>query len=184
MTTDATPGQPWTAPVVERTDYPLVADERPALENFLDSYRETLLWKCAGLTADQLKQRAVPPSSMTLLGLVRHMTEVERIWFRERVSGEVTQPPYKTAENWDADFDGIEDADAEADFGRYYREVEAARRFAAGRSLEETFPWVRRTGEHLTFDLRWLLLHMIEEYARHLGHADLLRERIDGATGA
>lgn len=84
----------WTAPVVDRTESPNVAPERTAAEALLDYFRETLLWKCAGLSADQLKQRSVSPSSMSLLGLVRHMAEVERVWFRTRIAGEGVGPIY------------------------------------------------------------------------------------------
>lgn len=174
----------WTAPEISRSDFPLVAPERPALENMLDFYRETLLWKCAGLTGEQLAQWSVPPSTMSLLGLVRHLTEVERIWFRDNVAGDRSPGPYKTLDRWDADFEDADGAQAEDDYARHLTEVEYARKAAASHDLDGTFQRTTRRGDVLTFDLRWLYLHMIEEYARHLGHADLLRERIDGVTGA
>ncbi len=175
---------PWTAPAVERTDHPMVAGEVEAVTGFLEWHRETFLVKCSGLTGEQLAERAVPPSSMSLLGLLRHLTEVERIWFRERVAGEDAPPPYKTPDNWDADFDDLDPADAEAAYARYLAECDEARRVAAGRSLDEQVTTTDRRGTTYTFDLRWLMLHMVEEYARHLGHADLLREKVDGVTGA
>jgi hypothetical protein len=164
---------------VERTDPPLVADERPSLEAWLDYHRQTLLWKCAGLTADQLKQRAVPPSSLSLLGLVRHMVEVERWWFRMNAVGEDVAYEYGSDDRPDADFDDVDDADAEQDLATFRREVAAARAAVADLPLDHTF----RSRRSRTFDLRWVYVHMIEEYARHNGHADLLRERIDGSTG-
>jgi len=174
----------WIAPAVERSDFPMLASEREHLQNYLDHLRETLLWKCAGLTGDELRRRAVPPSSMSLLGLVRHLADVERIWFLERVDGQPDEPYWKTAENWDADFDDVDDADAEAAFARYGEAVAAAREVVAGRQLDETYTSTNRRGDTFTYDLRWVHFHMIQEYARHLGHADVLREQVDGTTGA
>ncbi len=172
----------WIAPPIDRAEVPTVGDERALLEAWLDHHRETLLLKCAGLTADRLKLRAVEPSSMSLLGLVRHMAEVERSWFRRRFAGETVDFLYCDPEtNPDGDFDDVDTADAETDFAAFAREVELARAAAAGHSLEETFHHPRR---NVDMNLRWVYLHMIEEYARHNGHADLLRERTDGATGA
>ncbi|MBB5130698.1 putative damage-inducible protein DinB [Thermocatellispora tengchongensis] len=146
---------------------------------WLDHHRETLLWKCGGLTEEQLKTRCVEPSALSLLGLVRHMAEVERDWFRTRFAGERVGYLYCTDDDLDAEFD-VAGADAEADFGVYAREIEAVRRTTSGRSLDETFMDPRREVE---MNLRWVYTLMIQEYARHNGHADLLRERIDGATG-
>jgi uncharacterized damage-inducible protein DinB len=158
-----------------------VAGERAALAGWLDFHRNTLLVKCQGLTGEQLAERAVPPSSLSLLGLVRHMTDVERAWFRIRSAG---QPGlglrYATDESPDADFDFAEPSGADADLAAYREECELARAAMQGRSLDDTFFHQR---DQVTIDLRWVYLHMIEEYARHNGHADLLRERIDGVTG-
>jgi uncharacterized damage-inducible protein DinB len=151
------------------------------LEAWLDFHRQTLLWKCSGLTADQLRQRAVEPSNLSLLGLVRHMSEVERAWFRRRVAGEDVEFLYCSEAAPDGDFDQVDEADAERDFATFMREIELARAASSGRELEETFFHSHRQVE---MDVRWVYMHMIEEYARHNGHADLLRERIDGATGA
>jgi uncharacterized damage-inducible protein DinB len=170
----------WTAPEITRTDPPNVADERTMLDGWLDYHRETLLFKCAGLTAEQLKLRSAEPSSLSLLGLVRHMAEVERWWFRRRVAGEQITERYCTEASPDGDFDDLDTADAEADFAAFAAEVELARKVAAGRSLDDTFYHPRREAE---LSLRWVYVHMIEEYARHNGHADLIRERIDGTTG-
>jgi uncharacterized damage-inducible protein DinB len=160
-------------------DEPTAGGERALLEAWLDYHRETLLLKCAGLTESQLRLRAVPPSTMSLLGLVRHLVDVERSWFRRRLCGEDVGYQYFTADRPDDDFDEVDDADAAVDFARFAAEVELARAAAASRALDDTF--THENGTELT--LRWVYLHMIEEYARHNGHADLLRERIDGATG-
>jgi len=171
----------WTAPAVERTDPDQIADERTSLEEWLDYQRATLLTKCAGLTADQLKQRAVPPSRLSLLGLVRHMHEVERWWFRLHVAQEDIGFPYDP--DWKGlDFEAIGDADAAANVSAYQRECEAARAAVAGRALDDVVPSRGDHPERLR-DIRWIYVHMIEEYARHNGHADLLREVIDGVTG-
>ncbi len=171
----------WTAPQIERTDPPRVAGERESLETWLDFHRTTLLYKCAGLTAEQLARRPVPPSTLSLLGLVRHMAEVERWWFRRLFAG---QPGvgdlFITDEYPDGEFDLAEAGGAEEDLATFGTECDLARTAAAGRSLDDTFPDPRQ-GEPI--DLRWVYAHMIEEYARHNGHADILREQIDGVTG-
>jgi uncharacterized damage-inducible protein DinB len=170
----------WTAPAAERTAADYVAAERRALEQWLDYHRGVLLTKCAGLTADQLKRRAVPPSNLSLLGLVRHLADAERGWFRQCAAREDVPDLYWTEADSDADFNNIETAEAEADLETYRREVGAARKAMAGRSLDDVvpFPW-----DDTERDIRWIYLHMIEEYARHNGHADLLRESIDGQVG-
>ncbi|MFI0422920.1 DinB family protein [Spongiactinospora sp. 9N601] len=171
----------WTAPPITRDKMPVTGDERTLLEGWLEFHRQTLLAKCAGLTFAQLTERAAPPSGLTLLGLVRHMAEVERSWFRHRFAGEDVESLYcADPDNPDGDFDDVDTADPEADFATLQREVELARAAAAGRSLDETFYHTHRQVE---MTLRWVYLHMIEEYARHNGHADLLRERLDGVTG-
>jgi uncharacterized damage-inducible protein DinB len=170
----------WTAPQVRRVDEPTQGGERTMLEGWLDYHRQTLLMKCAGLTAKQLKQRSVEPSALSLLGLVRHMAEVERSWFRRRFAGQTVGYLYVSDASPDDDFDALETADAEADFAAFASEVELAGQAVAGRSLDETFVHPRL---QLEMNLRWVFGHMIEEYARHNGHADLLRERIDGVTG-
>jgi uncharacterized damage-inducible protein DinB len=170
----------WTAPQITRPSTPSVAGERQMLEAWLDFHRQTLLSKCSGLTAEQLRQRSAPPSSLSLLGLVRHMTDVERGWFRRRIAGEDVDFSYSSEADPDGEFDNVEGADAERDFAAYLEEVELAHRAAAGRELDGTFFHERRK---VVMSVRWVYLHMIEEYARHNGHADLLRERIDGATG-
>jgi uncharacterized damage-inducible protein DinB len=169
----------WTAPSVDRKPEPKTGDERTMLEGWLDYHRDTLLMKCAGLTAEQLKQRSVEPSGLTLLGLVRHMALVERTWFRQRAAGQDVPWLFCTEDNLDGDFDDVADADAEADFATYRTELDAVRETATGLSLDQEFS----TSRAPAISVRWVYLHMIEEYARHNGHADLLRERIDGVTG-
>jgi hypothetical protein len=171
----------WTAPEVHRTEPPTVDDERAALQAWLDYHRRTLLWKCSGLTGDQLALRPVSSSSLSLLGLVRHMAEVERAWFRLRFAGQAELGRLYCDEEFpDGDFDLTDPARAEQDFAEFAAECEAADAAAEGRSLDDTF---RHPRTRDTFDLRWVYLHMIEEYARHNGHADLLRELTDGVTG-
>jgi len=169
----------WTAPrPAPVADGPLVGDDRPILEGFLAWQRWTLLTICAGLTAEQLAERAVPPSNLSLLGLVRHMAKVERTWFRQRAAGEELGALYDPALGKDADFDDLDPTAARDDLARYDRECRLADAAASASSLDDTF---LLRGE--TYSLRLVYVHMIAEYARHNGHADLLRERLDGTTG-
>ena len=170
----------WLARESDRADPDKIAAERTALEQWLDYHRNTLLIKCAGLTSEQLKQRPIAPSNLSLLGLVRHLADVERGWLRQCAARQDVPDIYWTQEHPQADFDDIEDADAQADLALYQREVPQARAAVAGMSLDQVvpFPWGGPDR-----DLRWIYLHMIEEYARHNGHADLIRECIDGTTG-
>ncbi|MFC5723366.1 DinB family protein [Streptomyces gamaensis] len=164
----------------ERPEMPGIADERTGLEAWLDFHRATLAAKCAGLDDEQLRLATAPPSPLTLLGLVRHMAEVERGWFRRVLAGEKEAGPlYYTEDNLDGDFEVGEGDTWQEAYATWQAEIAAARGIARGRSLTDT--GVHRNGEEL--DLRWIYLHMIEEYARHNGHADLIRERVDGATG-
>ncbi len=171
----------WTAPTVDRTQPERMTGERQALEQWLDYHRETLLFKCAGLTAEQLKQRPSPPSTLSLLGLVRHMTEVERWWF----CGHAAKSDYRTvycAHNEMADFDELDGADAGANLETFRQVCDEARKAVVDVDLDDVVPSL---GDHpeRTRNVRWIYVHMIEEYARHNGHADLLREAIDGTTG-
>jgi hypothetical protein len=165
-----------------RVDPPYIADERTMLDGWLDYHRDTLLWKCHGLSDEQLKTASAPPSNLTLLGLVRHMAEVERGWFAPFVGADKTWI-FCTPDDLDGDFDNVADADAAADFETYRREVDLYRRELPAVSIDAT-TLHGREGKQKEFSLRWVYLHMIEEYARHNGHADLIRERIDGVTGA
>src|ERR1700680_803037 len=125
-----------TAAPVERIDPPLVADERTMLETWLDYHRATLLIKCAGLSDVQLKLRSAEPSALSLLGLIRHMTEVERAWFRRRIAGEAAPPLYYTQAWRDGDFEDLDDADPATMFAAFNAEVEACRAVAAGVTLD------------------------------------------------
>jgi hypothetical protein len=164
----------WIAPEVVRVDEPCAADERAILQGFLDYGRKTLLVKCSGLTGEQLAQRSVPPSTLSLLGLVRHVTDVERNWFRRRFAGEPVERLYGPAA-----FDEVDPGRAEQDIARLISEWEAADRALAGLPLDHLFVHDRFG----PMSLRWAYNHMNSEYCRHNGHADLLRERIDGMTG-
>jgi uncharacterized damage-inducible protein DinB len=168
----------WTAPEIERTEDPDLGDERTVLAGWLDYHRDTLLWKCAGLDEAQLKTASVEPSNLTLLGLIRHMTEIER-WFRSLFTGEVGSFPYAVEDNLEAAINDVEGADAQADYSLLVNEIELTRKAAGLRSLDDT---EQEEGEGKR-NLRTAHLHIIEEYARHNGHADLIRERIDGVTG-
>jgi uncharacterized damage-inducible protein DinB len=156
--------------------------ERATLLDYLRAYRLALELKCAGLDAEQLARRSVPPSTMSLLGLVRHMADVERNWFR-RVMAQADAPPlYWSDDVEDADWAGaVADPAVVADAWRaWHEEVAFAEQFVAGSpDLSVRSPMQDGT----TAALREVILHMVEEYARHLGHADLLRERIDGRFG-
>jgi uncharacterized damage-inducible protein DinB len=148
------------------------------LESFLEWHRETLSVKCSGLDSERLRERSVPPSALSLLGLVRHMADVERYWFRMVLDGQEAPAHFWTEKSPDGDFDEVDTADAEASVALWRQEVALARELAGARGLDDA--GVRR-GQQVP--LRWIYVHMIEEYARHNGHADLLRERIDGTTG-
>jgi hypothetical protein len=168
----------WTAPTPDPVDGPLTGDDRPILEGFLNWQRVTLLNICAGLTGDQLASRPIPASSLSLLGLVRHLAKVERIWFRQRAAGLPVEPMYDPSLGKDADFDDGTAAEARADIERLQAEWRRADAAVAGMAFGETFDV---DGE--AFSLRMVYVHMIAEYSRHNGHADLLRQSIDGVTG-
>ncbi|MBD0422521.1 DinB family protein [Streptomyces sp. TRM S81-3] len=158
------------------------ADERTMLEGWLDYHRSTLAWKCEGLTDAQLRTASVAPSGLSLMGLVRHMAEVERSWFRRVLADEDAGPIYYGDEDPDGEFRLTEGDTWQEAYTTWQTEIAIARRHAAGFRLDEMSRGRhRRTGER--FSLRWIHTHMIEEYARHNGHADLIRECIDGATG-
>jgi Protein of unknown function (DUF664) len=121
----------WTAPRIVRVDEPFVGGERAMVSGRLDMCRESLLYKCAGLTGEQLAQRPVPPSGLSLLGLVRHVTDVERTWFRRRFRGESVEPVYWRADRPEAAFDEVDPARAEEDFGKLTDEWERCREAVA-----------------------------------------------------
>jgi len=168
----------WTAPEVERSQGLWIGDEHSVLESWFNFHRDTLLHKCAGLTEEQLKTASVEPSPLTLLGLLRHLTELER-WWRSLFTGDTFEPPYMTEESPDASIFDIESADARADYELYRTEIELTRKAVSLRGLEEIW---EKDGQP-SGNLRAMYVHLIEEYARHSGHADLIRERIDGKVG-
>ena len=188
-----TPPQRWTRATassdlwVDEADDPRASggpagtDERSVLADYLRRYRLTLELKCADLDAEQLARRSVPPSTMSLLGLVRHMADVERSWFRRTMAGQHPPALFRTGEDRDAAFNHARpDPEQVTRAWTVWREeVAFAERYVA------EAPDVDVVGDHHgePVSLREVLVHMVEEYARHNGHADLLRERIDGRTG-
>ncbi|MGI5183075.1 DinB family protein [Dactylosporangium sp. CA-152071] len=169
----------WTAPEPPPFGGSLVADERTLLEGFLDWQRAVLVGKCTGLTGEELAQRSCPPSTLSLLGLLRHVTDVEREWFNTRFRGTPVPFLYRRADAKDAAFDEADGASAEADYDRLVAEWRSSRAAVASASLDDSFIDSLRG----PMSLRAVYLHLIQEYARHNGHADLLRQRIDGETG-
>ncbi|MEU6298478.1 DinB family protein [Streptomyces erythrochromogenes] len=166
---------------MERISPPMTGNERETLRAYLDYHRATLALKCEGLTDEQLRSASMPPSTLSLLGLVRHMAEVERHWFRRVVGGEELPHLWSDSHDFQAAYDASGSSRAEA-FTAWQEEVEHGRRIeAAAESLEVT-AFVPRWEEEAS--LRLVMLHLIHEYARHNGHADFLREAIDGVTGA
>ena len=163
---------------MDRTEPIYTGDERAVLNSWLDYQRATLAVKCQGLTDEQLRERAVPPSNMSLLGLVRHMAHVERAWWRQIFAGEDIPRLWGKDERQDADFEDVDTASVKEAFDVWQEEIERARAISAAKPLDAVGD---RDGRECTH--RYILVHMIEEYARHNGHADLLRERIDGVTG-
>ncbi|MFE9673735.1 DinB family protein [Streptomyces sp. NPDC006259] len=166
----------------QRTEPAQNADERTMLEGWLDYHRQTLAHKCEGLTDAQLRTASVPPSELSLLGLVRHMAEVERHWFRRVLVDDGAAPIHYDDEDPDGDFHLTEKDTWQEAYATWQAEIGIARRNAAELRLDELSRGrSASTGE--PFNLRWIYTHMIEEYARHNGHADLLRECVDGVTG-
>ncbi|WP_338696079.1 DinB family protein [Streptomyces sp. Q6] len=155
--------------------------ERATLVGYLRDYRLTLEMKCAGLDAQELARRSVPPSTMSLLGIVRHMARVERVWFRRIHAGLHVPDLFRTPERRDADWDGAvgDPAVVEEAFRLWREEIAFAEKYVEG---VEDLGAMSATGDD-PISLRELLLHMVEEYARHCGHADLLRECVDGRVG-
>jgi uncharacterized damage-inducible protein DinB len=165
----------------ERPAPPYAGDERATLTGFLEYQRATLEWKCDGLSDEQLRQRSLATSAVSLLGLVRHLTEVEQHWFRVSLEGQTPSLHYwhRGPGGSDTDWE-VEAADVAESFRFWRDEVDHARRIVAeSESLDRSF----NDPYDGPVTLRWILNHMIEEYARHNGHADLLREAIDGAVG-
>jgi hypothetical protein len=163
-----------------RVDPPTTAGERELLQGFLDFHRGTLLWKVSGLSGEQLVEKPVSPSTMSLVGLVRHLGEVEKYWFHRALADHPSEPKYWTAEHPDGDFDLVDPAQAEQDVADFRAIVKTSDELAAAYPLDHLFI---RPNHDSPYSLRYLYIHMIEEYARHNGHADLLRQSVDGSTG-
>jgi len=162
-----------------RQEPPFLLDERPMLEAWLDFHRTTLLLKCEGLDDADRKRRPVDSSKLSLHGLLRHMAEVERQWFRIVLLRQPEAPwIWLDPAVEDSELVPLDDADWETDRATWEAECEASRAAAAGLGLNDT-------GLHHgnPCSLRWIYVHMIEEYSRHNGHADLIRELVDGQVG-
>jgi uncharacterized damage-inducible protein DinB len=171
----------WIAPDAERSEHYPERRNDPELEmlrDWLDWHRATLLRKCAGLDAGQLASRGVPPSNLSLLGLVRHMSDTERGWIRQAYRGEQIPDLYYRPDAPDTDIEQATPATAEQDFQLYQVERQAVDAALEGAALDDTYTYAERT-----YSLRWTWQHLVEEYARHNGHADLLRQALDGKTG-
>lgn len=155
--------------------------EKETVWDYLRRYRLTLQMKCADLDATQLAQRSVPPSTMSLLGLVRHLAGVEHHWFQRVLQGHDVPRLYRSETDRDHDFNGAvaDPVVVEEAWSTWSREVAAADTWLTGNvAMDAEVPFADET-----VAVRDVLVHMVEEYARHVGHADLLRERIDGRTG-
>ena len=162
-----------------RIEPPLAGSERETLRAYLDWHRATLALKCTGLSDDELRRRSMPPSTLSLLGLVRHMAEVERSWFRRVIDGQDVPLVWSAERDFQVAYDATGADRAEA-FAAWEDEIAHARR------IEQAAPSLDVTGldrDGTAYSLRLVLLHLIQEYARHNGHADLLREGVDGLTG-
>lgn len=146
----------------------------------VDFHRATLLMKCEGLEDEDLVRRAVPPSSLSLLGLVRHSTEVEQYWFERVFLGLEVHPPYSSDERRDGDFDELDSEPASDAIAHFLAQCEGSREIARTHQLEDLSVLEREDGR---VSLRYIGVHLVDEYARHCGHADLLREVIDGVVG-
>jgi hypothetical protein len=162
--------------MISRVDPPRIGDDRTMLESWLEYWRASLLHKCAGLSGHQLVERSCPPSPMSLIGLVRHMVEMER-GYVFRLADRDTPLLYCTDASPDGDFDDVSADAVEADLATFREHCDRSREIIAVLSLDDQF------GRDQKYSVRWVLHYMIKEYARHLGHADLLRERVDGAVG-
>jgi uncharacterized damage-inducible protein DinB len=162
-----------------RTEPAYVSDEREMMEAWLEFHRMTLLLKCEGVSNEARKARPIPSSKLSLHGLVRHVAEVERQWFQRVLCRQPKMRPiwYDPAVE-DSELVPLDHANWVDDLAAWQAECEASRRAAAARDLNDTG---LRHGSPCS--LRWIYVHMIEEYARHNGHADLIRELVDGSVG-
>lgn len=166
---------------VERPDPPRSGGEREMLRVFLDFHRATLAMKCEGLSDEELRALSMPPSTLSLLGLVRHMAEVERTWFRRVIAGEDVPLVWSASGDFQQAYAAGSSGRASA-FAAWEEEVRRSRAIEASAESLDVMGHQARWGEDVS--LRFVMLHMIHEYARHNGHADFLREGIDGVVGA
>jgi uncharacterized damage-inducible protein DinB len=168
--------------MTERPMPDFTADEKTMLSSWLDFYRNTLLWKCQGLDDAQARTASVAPSPLTLLGLIQHLAEVERNWFRRVLAAETAPAIYHTGApstvGHDGGFDVADDGSLGDAIAIWQDEIAHARTNCASRELTDSCRFMDSD-----LSLRWIYVHMIGEYARHCGHADLIRERVDGVTG-
>jgi uncharacterized damage-inducible protein DinB len=155
--------------------------ENDQLAAWLDWYRATLLTKAADLSVEQLKALPVATSELTLLGLVRHMTGCEEWWFQEQLTGVAPNYTYDASEDPDVDFHDLDSHSVVDVWAAFDAAVDVSRRALEAADLDAPAAGTRQDGSAIS--VRWIANHMIEEYARHVGHADILRELIDGATG-
>lgn len=151
----------------ERTEPPHAADERATLTGFLQYQRETLAWKCSGVTAEQLRHRAVPPSDLSLIGMIRHLTDVEQAWFRRVLNGEDIGAIYWGEDPSQATDFAVEGTDTDEAFRLWHKACAHSREIVAACETLDVTGLHRRSGS--VYSLRWILTHMIEEYARHNG---------------
>jgi hypothetical protein len=170
--------QPWAGDTREKP--PPAAGERETLTGLLDWHRQTFEQKCSGVPAARLSERGVTPSGLSLHGLIRHLAGIERWWFRVQFAGEQVPLLYYSDDDPDQDFESL-DGDPDEALAVWRAECDRSREIVAGVSSLDQTGTMLRTGQPIS--LRRILVDMIAEYARHNGHADLLRERIDGATG-
>ncbi|MCX4744433.1 DinB family protein [Kitasatospora sp. NBC_01287] len=164
-----------------RTGPPHFGTEREMLRTFLDFHRETLAMKCAGLSDEQLREQSMPPSTLSLLGLVRHLAEVERTWFRRVFEDHDAPLVWSDKIDFQAAYDASGSTRAEA-FGAWEAEVANSRRIEQQAQSLDLAGYQPRWEEEVS--LRMVMVHVLLEYGRHNGHADLLREAVDGTVGA
>lgn len=174
----------WADPADDPRSYGNPQGEKATLREYLGNYRLTLDMKCEGLDAEQLARRSVPPSTLSLLGLVRHLAQVENHWFQRVLQGRTDRPRlFKSEDDKDADFNGAvaDPGIVEEAFAAWKSEIAAADEWLDALDEDELGRNVSLDGD--TVSIRDVVVHVIEEYARHAGHADLLRECLDGRTG-
>jgi uncharacterized damage-inducible protein DinB len=167
--------------VDDRVGPPKLGAERETLRGFLEYHRATLAMKCRGLADEELRRQSMPPSTLSLLGLVRHMAEVERTWFRRVFEDHDVPLVWSDTMNFQAAYDASESTRAEA-FAAWEAEVENSRRIEQKAESLDVAGYQPRWDEQVS--LRMVMVHVLLEYGRHNGHADFLREGVDGTVGA